>query len=332
MHVDQDLTCDDLPTREDTVLTELDTSVLFTFSSINVDLFRHCLYSNTAMADISEHHVTSLDGTEIGYLQQGSGPGILLIQGAGGTVSNYSELATALSTDSTVYTVERRGRGRSPKAYTPDHTIERDVEDIQAVMTATGSTRIFGLSSGAIITLEVARRIPEITHAIAYEPPFYEPGKSMDGVAQLNKDIEAQDYASAALTIMDTSEMKPLLFQYLPTFVSRALLGTVMRVNNYLGTSGTTFQDLVAASRYDFNVVSAMQDKVDELASMRCSVMVLHGDKSQAFFAPAAKRVEGTVEGCKRVVLEGMNHAGPWNRRYGGRPERVAEVVREFIK
>lgn len=285
------------------------------------------------MSSITKHYTTSKDGTNIGYLKEGTGPGVLLIQGAGGVVEHYSQLATALSAHFTVYTVERRGRGLSPKAFTAEHDIQRDVEDIEAVMRDTGSTRVFGLSSGAIICLEAARVISTITHAVVYEPPFYDEGRSMrSGVEQLGRDIDNDDHASAALTVMDTSDMKPLLFQVLPTTLSWGLLWTALRINSMVAKQGYSFKEIIAASRYDFKDVSDMQDRMGTLADSDCAVMVMHGSDSQEFFEPAARRVEATVPGCKRVVMQGMTHAGPWNRRYGGKPERVASALVDFMQ
>ena len=82
--------------------------------------------------------VTSRDGTRIGYLRDGSGPGIVLVQGAMGDAYNYRELAEALSPAFTVYRVDRRGRGLSPKPYDAAHDIARDVEDIDALLADTG--------------------------------------------------------------------------------------------------------------------------------------------------------------------------------------------------
>ena len=67
---------------------------------------------------------TSQDGTQIGHRQIGHGPGIILVQGAMGIAHNYDQLARALAEDFTVYVPDRRGRGRSPKRYGPDHSIE----------------------------------------------------------------------------------------------------------------------------------------------------------------------------------------------------------------
>jgi pimeloyl-ACP methyl ester carboxylesterase len=87
------------------------------------------------------HHVTvtSTDGTQIGYRQYGQGRGLVLVQGAMGTAYNYKELAEALADTFTVYVPDRRGRGMSPRAYSPDYTIERDVEDLGSILEKTGA-------------------------------------------------------------------------------------------------------------------------------------------------------------------------------------------------
>ena len=117
--------------------------------------------------------VVSKDGTDIGYTVSGKGPGLILVQGAMGTAHNYRDLAQALSSAFTVYTPDRRGRGMSPKPFTPEHKIQRDVEDIEALSRHSGATSIFGLSSGAVIALTGTLRIDGIRRAVIYEPPFY---------------------------------------------------------------------------------------------------------------------------------------------------------------
>ncbi len=92
--------------------------------------------------------VVSKDGTRIGYQYLGGGPGIIFIQGSMGTIENFSELAQELAGSFTVYLPERRGRGVSPKAFSDDYSVEKDVEDLDALMMKSGASYIFGLSSG----------------------------------------------------------------------------------------------------------------------------------------------------------------------------------------
>ena len=80
--------------------------------------------------------VTSADGTTIAYERSGQGPAIVLLPG--GSVDRHSNdgLAAVLSSSETVYNVDRRGRGDSGD--TLPYAIEREIEDIAAVIDATG--------------------------------------------------------------------------------------------------------------------------------------------------------------------------------------------------
>lgn len=100
----------------------------------------------------SKEYVTSKDGTRIGFLCWGIGPGIVLVQGAMATAYNFEQLAQSMAHNFTVYTPYRPGRRMSPKPYDSKHNIARDVEDLEAILTKTGASQIFGLSSGAMIT------------------------------------------------------------------------------------------------------------------------------------------------------------------------------------
>src|SRR5438093_543539 len=114
----------------------------------------------------------SADGTKIGYTSTGSGPAIILVDGAlsyRGSSPNDA-LAKELAAHFTVYTYDRRGRGESTD--TGPYTVEREVEDLAAlVKEAGGETFLFGISSGAALALEAARSLP-VTKLALYEPPF----------------------------------------------------------------------------------------------------------------------------------------------------------------
>ncbi|KUL25853.1 alpha/beta fold hydrolase [Actinoplanes awajinensis] len=159
--------------------------------------------------DVIRAQATSRDGTRIGYLRRGAGPGLVLIQGAMGTAYNYNDLAAALAPNFTVYTPDRRGRGLSPKPYDDSHDIARDVEDVDAMLTEAGTGYLFGLSSGAMITLEAARTLPRVTRAAMYEPPFYRDGICHDGIRQLGADIEHGRLAAALAGSLRTAGTAP---------------------------------------------------------------------------------------------------------------------------
>src|SRR5262245_41348909 len=87
--------------------------------------------------------VTSGDGTTIGFDRLGSGPPVVLVCGASVTRGTHAGLAELLAPDLMVLNYDRRGRGDSGD--TPPYAIEREVEDLGAVIeVAGGSAGVWG--------------------------------------------------------------------------------------------------------------------------------------------------------------------------------------------
>jgi pimeloyl-ACP methyl ester carboxylesterase len=116
--------------------------------------------------------VISRDGTSIALDSKGQGPALVLVTGASATRRDAGALAAALAPDFTVFAYDRRARGDSGD--TAPYAVEREVEDLDAVIDdAGGSAYVFGHSSGAVLALEAARQLPtKITKLAVYEPPF----------------------------------------------------------------------------------------------------------------------------------------------------------------
>ncbi|HXR50491.1 MAG TPA: alpha/beta fold hydrolase [Verrucomicrobiae bacterium] len=117
--------------------------------------------------------VTSKDGTKIAYDKTGQGPAVILVAGAMGTRSfGHADLAKLLSSSFTVYNYDRRGRGDSTD--TQPYAVEREIEDIEALIDeAYGTACLYGISSGACLVLEAAFRLGDKVNKIAlYEPPY----------------------------------------------------------------------------------------------------------------------------------------------------------------
>ncbi len=114
----------------------------------------------------------SKDGTLIAFDQSGQGPALILVTGAIARRTDAARLAASLSPNFTVISYDRRGRGESGD--TPPYAVEREVEDLDALITeAGGAAFVFGHSSGAVLALEAARLLPtRITKLALYEPPF----------------------------------------------------------------------------------------------------------------------------------------------------------------
>lgn len=117
--------------------------------------------------------VTSADGTTIAYTVTGSGPPLILVDGAlcSRSFGPAKSFAEQLKTHFTVYTYDRRGRGGSGD--TPPYAVEREAEDLAALIKETGGpAHVFGQSSGGAIALDAANSGVPISKLAVYEIPF----------------------------------------------------------------------------------------------------------------------------------------------------------------
>lgn len=276
--------------------------------------------------------VASADGTRIGYRQIGSGPGLILVQGAMGTAHNYDQLARSLAGDFTVYIPDRRGRGMSPRPYSPDHSIQRDVEDIQALITKTGTTDIFGLSSGAVITIEATRVLPAIRKAALYEPPFYLDGMPLDRVARFHGEVARNDLGAALATAGSIVGLEPAFFKFVPRTLKEVATNSLIDGEREGAGAYAPLHTLIPAMRYDFNVVAGMDGRIARFRSVGKDVLLLGGTESPEYLKAALGALHTMLPKADRVEFEGLDHSGAWNADRGGHPEIVAAALRRFFR
>lgn len=113
----------------------------------------------------------SQDGTEIRYDRRGSGPALVLVLGAFNERATGEGLAAYLSDHFTVVNYDRRGRGESGDTH--PYAVEREVQDLGALIDEVGgSAAVFGYSSGAVLAMIASERGLPITKLALYEPPF----------------------------------------------------------------------------------------------------------------------------------------------------------------
>jgi pimeloyl-ACP methyl ester carboxylesterase len=133
----------------------------------------------------------SKDGTRIGYSVAGAGPVVVFVDGAlcyrGAGPSGTQ--AEALKDEFTVVTYDRRGRGESGN--TLPYALERELEDLEAVIDAVGgSAMLMGVSSGGVISLDTADRSGRVTKVFSYEAPLM-----LDGSRVLDPGYAPRMYA-----------------------------------------------------------------------------------------------------------------------------------------
>ena len=116
--------------------------------------------------------VRSADGTAIAYDQAGHGALLIIVDGAMTTRTSKSQLADLLAAQFTVVSYDRRGRGDSGD--TQPYAVEREIEDIEALIDHVGPpASLYGHSSGGCLALDAAVRLgPKVGQLAIYEAPY----------------------------------------------------------------------------------------------------------------------------------------------------------------
>ncbi|MFJ8073284.1 alpha/beta fold hydrolase [Streptomyces sp. NPDC096176] len=235
----------------------------------------------------------SVDGTRIAYEQRGEGPPLVMVSGALCAAASDAPLAELLASRFSVFTYDRRGRGGSGD--TAPYAVEREVEDLAAVIAEAGpGAAVHGMSSGAALALRAAAAGLPIAQLSLYEPPFQtEPARRGNG-----------EYVG---------RMKSLLAQGRRGDALAAFLGAVGMPEE--AVSGlrllplwTDMEALAHTLEYDHEVMGDGTVPTDLLASVAAPVMVVDGGSSPAGMREAARAVAEALPRGRHRTLTGQTH------------------------
>ncbi|WP_214327099.1 alpha/beta fold hydrolase [Nonomuraea sediminis] len=237
----------------------------------------------------------SADGTRIASDTTGSGPMVVLVHGAF-TDRRHATLrgvASALAPWFTVVNYDRRGRGDSGD--TPPYAVEREIEDVAALIP--GTAMVFGGSSGGALVLEAAARLPAITKVAVWEPPYHvdpsAPPIGNDFADRLASLVRQGRRGDAVEVFMTEAAEVP----------AEVVAG--MRGQPYWKESEAVAHTLAyeAAVLGPGNALPAAR-----LATIRQPTLVLSGGAGPAWMANAALAVTAAVPNATHRVLEGQTH------------------------
>ncbi|MGB9111946.1 MAG: alpha/beta hydrolase [Acidimicrobiales bacterium] len=272
----------------------------------------------------------SADGTIIGYFKVGQGPPVILLHGAGQSSENFSELARDLSDRFTVFVPDRRGRGSSGP-YGDFHGLRSEIEDLSALLDASGAQDVFGLSSGAVIAIETALVRSDIAKLALYEPPL-----SFDGVVhaewlpRYERHLDnGRPGAALASVLKGTADRGPLVF------VPRVLLGAffdfaIKRTADRASQPGSSSPlELIPTVRYDAETVMDAAGPLERFAGLSCDVLLLGGSRSARKLTASLEGLSGVLPHAEKVIFRGVGHTAADN---SGRPSQVATELRRFFE
>jgi pimeloyl-ACP methyl ester carboxylesterase len=240
--------------------------------------------------------VTSPDGTAIAFHRTGDGPAVVLVTGALGTRGGGpGQLEVLLAAAGfTVFGYDRRGRGDSGN--TLPYAVEREIEDLGAVIGAAGgSAYVFGMSSGGQLALRSARALPQIHKLAVYEPPIIVD----DSREPLPVDyVDRLDAASPgeALTIFMTDAIG------LPGPVLDQMRG---------GPLWPALEGVAHTLAYDGRVVGESMSGHPlgaEWGEVAAPVLVVTGGASDRFMRDGGDSLAGLLPNASCQVLDGQDH------------------------
>jgi pimeloyl-ACP methyl ester carboxylesterase len=258
--------------------------------------------------------VTSADGTSIAIETVGSGPALVLVDGAmcRRGFGPARKLAEALSDRYTVTFYDRRGRDDSGD--TAPYAVAREVEDLAAVLEAAGgSPFVYGTSSGGALALEAAIAGIPMRRLAVYETPYiYRRGSAeavVDHRAALQKLIDAGDRAAAVryflVDMVGAPAFVPLMMRVIPGVWPkvRAVAHTLPNDAAVLG---------------DFTVPH------ERLAAVAVPTLVLGGGKGKDNMKRAVREVAAAVPDASFRELPGQTHEVS--------AKAIAPVLSEFFR
>jgi pimeloyl-ACP methyl ester carboxylesterase len=254
--------------------------------------------------------VTSADGTVIAFDRLGAGLPLIMVVGAFNTRATTAPLAAALQERFTIFNYDRRGRGDSGD--TPPYSVEREIDDLEAVIAEAGSSAaVFGYSSGANLALQAAARGVRISELALYEPPYLVDGGRPRPPADLAEQIACLVAAGRRGDAVELFQTKAI---GMPEEVMTQMRHAPFR---------PALEELAHTLAYDATIIGDLALPTELLASIQTPSLVIEGEKSPPPMREAARAVADALPNGRRWTLADGTHDIS--------PPATAAVLEDFL-
>jgi pimeloyl-ACP methyl ester carboxylesterase len=255
----------------------------------------------------------SADGTPIAFDLSGQGPALILVTGALNTRAS-SSLTACLAQHFSVFAYDRRGRGESGD--TMPYAVEREIEDIDALITEAGrSAFLFGHSSGGALVLEAALQLgsEKVKKLAVYEVPYND-----DHEARLAWRAYIQQLTDA-LAANRRGDAVALFMQYVG-MPAEQIEG--MRHS----PAWPSLEAIAPTLAYDHAAILGkdVSVSIERAAQVRVPTLVMNGGASYPFMYKTARTLSQAIPCAQLRTLEGQDH--------GPADDVLAPVLVEFFK
>lgn len=261
---------------------------------------------------VTTKFVVSKDGTRVAYDESGEGPPLILVVGAlGGRSTPFTDsYRKELAKQFTIIMYDRRGRGESSD--TQPYAVQREVEDLAALVDAcSGPPYVAGISSGAALALEAAASGVPMAGLFAYEPPY------MVGDPP---DAPPADFREHLTALISRGDRDGAVRYFMRTVGMSRVMLAIMR----LFPMWKSLRAVAHTLPYDAAVMKGFALPEDRLKKVHVPTVVAAGSKTTPTLLAAAEAVARVVPGAKHKVLARQTH--------GVKPAALARALAEEFR
>jgi len=249
--------------------------------------------------------VVSADGTLIAFDAWGEGEPLIMIDGATAYPAinpTNEQVGRLLGGTYRTYAYDRRGRGESTD--TKPYAVEREIEDIAALIeVAGGSATLFGWSSGAVLALDAAAAGLPVSRVVAFEPPFVVDGSRpplpADYVQRLDAATAAGNPGDAVAIFMTDAVGGP------PEMVEG------MRHSDFWPVMEGIAHTIAYDGRIMGTTMSGNPLPTDRWSAISVPVLVMYGKGTFPSIIPAAHALAELLPTASLRAVDGENHSAP---------------------
>ena len=255
--------------------------------------------------------IISKDGTKIAYNKTGNGPTVILVDGAfcSKDFGPTPKLVPVLANYFTVINYDRRARGDSSD--TQPYLVQREIEDIEALINVAGGTaHLYGVSSGGALSIQAVASDLPVKKLVVFEPPYYTDSRrhkpQSDAVQQLKQ------------MIAEGRKKDAVKFYLRKVIGVPAIVPFILRLTSNWSKMISNANSLP----YDAAVMGNFLVPNEILASINIPTMVIASTKSPQSLQKPVELVAKALPTAEHKILKGQIHNVP--------PKTLVPVLAEF--
>jgi pimeloyl-ACP methyl ester carboxylesterase len=285
--------------------------------------------------------VVSADGTRIGYRRVGAGPSVILLHGGVNASQHMIKLGRALADAFTVYLPDRRGRGMSG-AFGPAYGMQREDEDLAALVEQTAAECVFGPANGGLFALHGAIGLVQVRRVAAYEPLLLLGGPDDAAILHtfttMQQMIRGGRLGEGIVFSIQQSVDREVRRGHMSSWVGTAVHACPSRLAASLidlllryqrpRSGNAAWRELVASLPIELDPVLDIAGTLEQYRQLHAQVLLIYGSETDPMFVDCAEALHAVLPHSTVLRLPRLNHD---SAQTYGKPETIAAALRLFF-